>query len=264
MNAKIIFYLISFLLFFPSCNKNEDETPQPVSNLSNCMVKELRIDSEGMFWTAEYSNGRILKLNYYESGSLEEVTTYTYDDDTLRISYADDYEEIFRKVKIGANGLAESETMISINSNYTSYDTISYSYNSDGYLIEKYQRQLMDHASPYDHVDTIVTTYIFTDGNKISESVTEGGVTKTSYFEYYLDKENKSQLDEYGFPLFGISYFGKPNKNVIKKITYSRNADTDFMNYDFDDNGFVSKIELTYDYSPTIFFVEGTLNYTCQ
>lgn len=261
INCLIILVSISL---FPSCNKDEEEIPEPVNNPSDCIVKDFGTIDEELFWSAEYTGGKLAKVTYYESGSINEITTYTYDGDTLRIKNTDGnlVERISRKIKIGSNGLAENETMIETALTHTGYDTITYTYNSDGYLIEKSNNKENVSTTPYKA--TIVTSYVITEGNITSEAITEGGITKTSTFQYYLDRENKSQLDLIGFPDFGVTIFGKRSKNEVKKITNDYNSHVESLSYSYDSNGYVIKEVFSYIHDNVSGSVEGKFNYTCQ
>ncbi len=111
--------------------------------------------------------------------------------------------------------------------------TISYEYNSDGYMTK---------AIYGDAGNQEVITYTISNGNHVGYADAAGGQTSTSTSEFYLDKTNTV-----GSENMGITFFGKQDKNLIQSVTdtYSGSPVMHSYSYQYDTQNRVVSTTIT-------------------
>jgi len=97
-----------------------------------------------------------------------------------------------------------------------------YEYDNDGYCTK------MTYGSE-------ISTYIYSGGNLISSIYTVGTDVYKYTYEYY-DKENSLSQDH-----FGMKFWGKDNRNLLKTVIYNTKFAVLKYYYEFDQYAYVSK-----------------------
>lgn len=221
-----------------SCKKDE-ETPAPAPSIPKLQTQVFYTDnkvtefysfeydaagrlskwlfSDGHYLTFEYASGSVTEYIYNSDNSLQSTASFILNEKGLVVSQSDSWKSPARPHSMGSGDhLKGSET---------GQSTITYEYNSGGYMIKSIYV-----SGSY----TYTETFVITNGNRFSQIFSEnynGEVNTTTYtFDYYYDKTNTIDLEN-----MGITYFGKSNKNLIKKIMeISPNYDTLSYFYEFD------------------------------
>jgi len=220
---KILFLgLMSAVVFFNSCSSNDDNgtnTPsEPKTLLSkitivyydnpaqpDTSIETLQYNNQGELIktlssssssTFEYSNGRPVKINYYNNNQeLEYYSVFNYNGDQL--------------VNVKA-----------IYSNPDYNRTITYNYNTNGQVISSTLCQSPDCSHP------IVTTYTYNGNNISSETSESGGSSFNSKIVFsYDDKLNPyTNTNKYLKIVMGGAYVVSKNNYLTEKISYKSNG----------------------------------------
>ncbi|MCT2561695.1 hypothetical protein [Chryseobacterium herbae] len=222
MKKYLFLGLMSSVVFFNSCSSNDDNdgtnTPsEPKVLLSKITTvyydnpsqpqtstQTLEYNSQGELIktlsasgtsTFEYSNGKPVKINYYNTNqTLEYYSAFTYNGDQL----------------------------VNVKAIYTNPDynrTITYNYNNSGQVISSTLCQSPDCSNP------IVDTYAY-NGNNISSETSEGGFsfnTKTVFS--YDDKLNPyTNINKYLRITMRGAYVLSKNNYLTEKISFKNNG----------------------------------------
>jgi hypothetical protein len=228
-----------------SCKKTKNPTPEVNPDCIIKNIKEIRNEDGSLCKAAQYNDTTITKdISYSPSGDI--IQTYTYDKDTvfIHVDYQGTAIKYDAKLTIGSNGRTKTQTaIITWNGGDKSYDTTTYQYDSEGYLIKSisWSPTSFTNSVP-DAYEIRETSYEIVNGNLVKEISNSN--TSPSYekdYEYYMDRENKSNIGQDGFPRFDLPFGGKANNNVLKS-NYSTSDSLDFS-YQYDVNGYITKIK---------------------
>jgi hypothetical protein len=213
---KKILLIISILVLFYSCKKG-DENPIPVIP----PPEDARIKTMS-------SGGSVLQNFEYDTQKRQTKLTLGNGQNRMTISYGtgtvteNEYGSggtisLISNLLLNADGLVETITR----PQYPAI-LIKYEYNTDKTPSKKtiYNNSLV----------TNITLYFYQDGNMVKDSSVNYpslGYT-TNQYEYYTDVI--STLDNVNY---GLSYYGKANKNYIKKVTtYTGGVQGTVVQYD--------------------------------
>lgn len=151
-------------------------------NAAGNIVKEITAGKAIPNYTYDYNGNLIYAKRFNPDGSLSEDKTLT----------------------LNANGLVTEEFNALIPS-----QIIKYEYNAEGYVIKQTN---FGNGS----INTI-TLHHYQDGNLVSDSTfsSSGTLSHARHYEYYTQV-----ISTTGFSNFGEGFWGKGNKNALKKTTY--------------------------------------------
>ncbi len=251
MKIKFLLSVLPFILFVPACKKkNNDPMPVDPNSGSNtptslsCKITKVISNTDSLI--LNISEDKLTHLGFYDkaTGAFIDSMVYTYSGNEVTIN---NYEQTgiagrSRKVTLGSNGLAISETGIDNQQTYISYDTITYEYNSDGYLIKSIRMKTNKYISP-EHTTKSTTEYIYTiiNGNTTKWISKNGNYIDSTTFQFYPELENKSILYTWE-PIHQQAFYGKPNKNLIKTVKYPHIVED--YSYHLNDQGYVTETKL--------------------
>lgn len=200
--------VLAFTFILNSCNKDEDNDAKP--NIPMIATVSLSVDGYSAIDSFKYDNkGRIKYRSSKMTFNVQSVfyqTYYTYSNSFIT-------DEVF------VNGVKNSSTVYYLNSQglcshfKRGSETDTFRYNQDKYLTSK--------------VITTPTfqfncTYTVNNGNMVqstSETI-ENGTSRSQIVdnEFYNDT-----INTIGDANKGVQFFGKQNKNLIKKYSYGAN-----------------------------------------
>jgi hypothetical protein len=220
------FYL-AFALTLASC-KQQPDLPTPSLNI--CRLDSIVHSFDGFSYSESfgyYPDGRLKRV----SPSPSETSEYAYDgsqqviETITTVRYPAPNQIIY---ELGSKGLAtKSYYQFNDEESNTTSDTTFYTFNPEGYLIEKVlKRTIMDHDHQLVGKFQTITTLVVQNGNTTEERV----VTTGSYgefaeesvavrYEYY---ENLAQKDDTSKP----RWLGRINKNLPRKVTNYHSSGT--------------------------------------
>lgn len=255
--------VIFLLLFSISCKKKND--PDPIStSFKDCYITQIRSDKSGMLRNIEYLNGKVSRVNTaWTSGNdiLVYISELTYYNDSVVEAFKGPAFDQVITHKIGANGKIE----ISVHKNIDDatigtpttfkYDTTYFEYDADGYLIK---RESINTLNSYININT--TIFKIANGNVISETRSYNGtVVSTTTYEYYPDLMYRSGGGR-NYELWPDD-FGKPSKNLVKKVIDDNNT-TEYF-YQLDQNGNVVKVTTSVNGGPITTSIDKA-SYDCD
>lgn len=219
INLGIIqFFIVAILII--GCEK--DDNPNKSDN-NDYLVKyefDLSIENSPFKWEYNYDDrGRLIKKG-------DTTFLYLYSDTLIK--------EIFYNIKGGSETYTyhylNSEKLVKKSVFYSLYgeptiDNIflyyTYKYDSEGHLIEQ---------SVFDGNNTLTNNYTFLweGDNIIEERFGNNSISDTVKCDYYKDK-----LNNYSF---GLEFFGKRTRNLLKQRTPLNNGNHNWekYNYEFD------------------------------
>lgn len=209
MKHKIILAFILLLAVgLNSCNK-ENSTTANYPDFSNCKVNRLYDATSEQKFTYNV-DGKISKIEEFESGSLTSALTYTHSGSS--VSYESETGREKGNYELDANGRAVSSTITYYRdmdpTKATSGVISTYKYNAAGNLIESNEAY-----SSQAGTTNYLNTYTWANGNLKSEiSVSSLGSSTITNFEYYTDKSNAL-----GKTQTLTDFTGVPSKNLLKK-----------------------------------------------
>ncbi|WP_123868165.1 hypothetical protein [Chryseobacterium lactis] len=217
MKNYLFLGLMSSVIFFNSCSSNDDTADEPADkkillskvtttyyddpSKPETTIETLEYNSQGELTktlsasgssTFEYSNGKPVKINYYNnSQELEYYSVFTYNGDQL--------------INIKA-----------IYPNPNSNRTITYSYNSTGKVISSSLCQSPDCSNP------IIETYTYNGDNISSETSESGGSSfGTKIVFSHDDKLNPyTNTNKYLRIMMSKAYAVNKNNYLTEKISY--------------------------------------------
>lgn len=205
MKKQQIIVLIALVsLSWYSCRKDKNETPAPVNQPpANSRIKtwgnansvqSLEYNSAGNIvkyitagkaipdYTFDYNGNLIYAKRYNPNGSLSEDKTLT----------------------LNANGLVTE-----VFNTLTPSDLIKYEYDAEGHAVKQ---------TNYNNGNVNTTTRLhYLNGNLVSDSTfsSSGTFSHARHYEYFTQVISTTE-----FPNFGEGFWGKGNKNALKKTTY--------------------------------------------
>jgi hypothetical protein len=235
MKSLTLSAFLTLIIFVSSCKKNNDG--QAIMNPASSLVKTIIIsDTTGQFNAS-------MTLQYDSQGKLVQMVTYNPpSNDTLIYKYEYYPSMVIEKIfytnndKYGRNlytlnsaGLAISETDMGYGQGGDSSiaATLTYKYNTEGYMIEKKSYLFGDTATWYS------LNWQIQNGNNASMALTLstwGGVSVMESYEY-----NPNSVNTMGNSNTGMLFFGKSNTNLVKSAsTNSTPPQTGIYSYSFD------------------------------
>ena len=235
MKSLTLFAFLTLIIFVSSCKKNNDG-PAAVNPASSLVKTIIISDTIGQFnasMTFQYDSQRkliqmvtynppsndtlIYKYEYYSSIVIEKIF-YTNNDKYGRNLYT-----------LNSAGLAISETDMGYGQGGDSSvaQTVTYKYNTEGYMIEKKSYLFGDTATWYS------LNWQIQNGNNASMALTLstwGGVSVMESYEY-----NPNSVNTFGYSNTGRLFFGKSNINLVKSaLTNDTPPQTGIYSYTFD------------------------------
>jgi len=235
MKSLTLSAFLTLIIFVSSCKKNNDG--QAIVNPASSLVKTIIIsDTTGQFNAS-------MTLQYDSQGKLVQMVTYNPpSNDTLIYKYEYYPSMVIEKIfytnndKYGRNlytlnsaGLAISETDMGYGQGGDSSiaATLTYKYNTEGYMIEKKSYLFGDTATWYS------LNWQIQNGNNASMALTLstwGGVSVMESYEY-----NPNSVNTFGYSNTGRLFFGKSNINLVKSaLTNDTPPQTGIYSYTFD------------------------------
>ncbi|ABG59168.1 hypothetical protein [Cytophaga hutchinsonii] len=255
--------LLSILFIATACKKNkEDETPAPASE--TCTLKYV-VDSEiGDSTALVYDEqNRISKVQYYdETGAEGNYITYTYGTNKITYVIHDDEGEHATYLHLNAAGTIDYLAMYNEFNGGTvkQSDTIFYTYNAEGYNIQKVQKyESVSGGMTYSGKDTTWNTYV--DGNLITEKEKRDGGKIIITTNTYTSILSKGIFDS-NLLIPGIG--GKENKNLLKSTSNNDDSDTYSYIYEINPQGYVSRSVSTYKHDGKEEETDLNFYYNCK
>src|ERR1039457_2473758 len=242
MKSLTLIAFLTLIILVCSCKKNHDnQTPvNPASSLIKSMIftdttekymssMSFQYDSQGKVTQMIFDNPPDIdslkyKYEYYSTMVIEKIF-YRNNDKCGRTVYY-----------LNSDGLAISETDMGYNHNGDSSvaQTVTYKYNTDGYMLEKKSYLFGDTAT------WMSSNWQIQNGNNASMSVSLsalGGGSVTENYEYYLNTTNTL-----GNTNIGMMFLGKSNTNLIKSsVTNNTPPKSGTYTYTFDSMNRISK-----------------------
>lgn len=257
MKSLTLFTFLT-LIILCSCKKNNDNQT-PVNPASSLIKSVILTDTTGQYIASmsfQYnSQGEIVQMifdNPPDNDSLIHKFEYYPNMVIEKIFYSNNNKYGKTVYNLNSDGLATLETDIGYSPNGDSSiaQTVTYKYNTDGYMIEKKSYLFGDTAT------WISLNWQIMNGNNISMALglsAWGGGSVTESYEYYPNTVNTL-----GNSNTGRLFIGKSNTNLIKSsITNNTTPKTGIYSYSFDSMNrvikeFIRGDGLTSSYSNTI------------
>jgi hypothetical protein len=223
------------IIFISSCKKNNDNQAQV--NPASSLVKTVIItDTAGQFnasMTFQYdSQGKLIQMMTYNPPANDSlIYRYEYYPSMVieKIFYLNNDKYGRNLYTLNSAGLAISETDMGYGQGGDSSvaQTVTYKYNTGGYMIEKKSYLFGDTATWYS------LNWQIQNGNSSSMTLSLsawGGGSVTESYEYIPNSVNTM-----GNPNTGRLFFGKSNINLIKSsVTNNTPPKTGTYSYSFD------------------------------
>ena len=228
---------VALVIITVSCKKNADPAPPPAPTPGSSTVPKVKTKEYGnSAFNYEYDNsGRVTR----EISNTGFKTEYTYGNNTVTEDGYDANGVLInkRQVTLDASGLA-----IAITDNSNPALTQDLAYNNEGHLTKRIVKQ--------NGIEISVYYYIYSNGNLVMDSIAEaGGDWSTAKYEYYPDIISTIERDN-----FGVGYYGKGNKNAVKKVIEQFDVNTmeisEFGIPEFDASGRIIKRTQTVNGGP--------------
>ncbi len=231
MKKQLLFITAVLSLVFCFSCKKENTTNTPGNPAANNVKVKTQTGNWGTTTYTYDGNGRVT-LEQNSSGS---KVTYDYQNGmVIKKQYnTGGVNDFTAQFEVGANGLIIKET----HPNSPTYVSISV-YNNDQEIVKRTITQ---------NGVTDAFDYFYSNGNCDSvRNSSNGNWNSTEVYTYFTDKLNSLDNNAYGLP-----YFGKGNKNLVKteQWFYSGGQSTSLYNYSYewDGNGMVSKETVTWN-----------------
>jgi hypothetical protein len=235
MKSLTLFAFLTLIIVVCSCKKN-NENQAPVNPASSLVKTIIFTDTTGQFIAS-------MGFQYDSQGKIVQMVTYNPPDNDSLIHKFEYYpsmviEKIFylnndkygRTIyPLNADGLATSETDMGYGQNGDSSvaQTVTYKYNTEGYMIEKKFYLFGDTATWYS------LNWQIQNGNNASMALslyTWGGVSVMESYEY-----NFNSVNTFGYSNTGRLFFGKSNINLVKSASTNYTPpQTAIYSYSFD------------------------------
>lgn len=248
-NIIIIFGIVLISTLHTSCLKKDNNNPIPNQSTTTCTITSQIVDTDSTVFN--YSGGKLTYAVTYDTTSNNAVTdslVYSYSSSLVTV---DNYQSgslvQIQKYFLGSNGYASKEVDIYNGSNSITYDTTFYEYNAEGYVIKDSNITTIVYTNPStpQSITITVDTFDISNGNISTVKSKSNGTTIVLTYQYYSDKENKSNLDLDSSPgILYAQFLGKGNKNLMKGFS-NDSGDNVSYSYEIDSNGNVTKTTIT-------------------
>lgn len=253
--------LIAILFGATACKKSKEDTPAP--NSEACTLNYVVDDETGDSTTLLYDDqNRISTVqNYDETGAKGDYTKYVYGTNKVTVIdfYSGDRDTTY--YQLNADGTAKySATYEEYNGGtLKQYDTIFYTYDAAGYNTLKVRKYKAISSAIYSGSDTTWNTYL--DGNLMTEKVKQSNgdiVTTTNTYTSILAKGIFAG-DEL---IRGLT--GNENKNLVQSTSNDTDSEIDTYTYEVNDQGYVTRFQVTYTNGGDVEESNIRLYYTCK
>lgn len=219
---------LSLLLLVFSCKKDE-------KNEQTCRITKVQIEGTNTYafiYTYD-SNGKLIKSDLGQGL----YSTYTWETNKVTVSnYCNN--QLSSKEEFTLNNKGQAASSAYYSGGTTLSKNTSFSYNSEGYLIQKTSTLASDNSK------TDTYTFEYTNGNLTKETHAysySGLPSSETTYEYYPEKFNIT---------VSANILGKANVNLLKKSVYTIKTATPVVvttefTYGFDTDGKVNKQTIT-------------------
>jgi hypothetical protein len=247
MKKWFAFFSLSFALVFSlsACQHDTEQPEPPASGGQSCRLDSIVHAFDGYSYSKTflyYPDGKIRTVS-----APSESSTYTYENNRViesisTLRYPAPAEITY---ELGTNGMTSRAwyEYYDEESN-TIYDTIAFTYNSEGYLVKKVlNRTILDYENQIAGTFETITTLVISNGNTVEERKASSGSygdpeeeRVSARYEYYLNQEQKEEG-------FQPPWLGKQNKHLLKKATtYSAGNPVSTTDYSYvlNEKGYVA------------------------
>ncbi|MCX2682099.1 hypothetical protein OOZ15_19270 [Galbibacter sp. EGI 63066] len=232
MKSFKITSLLLAALFLISCSNDDDIIIDPAENCKIITMTSGSGNSSTVYNISYNNDGKISQLSHPD-GKL----TWLYNSQGMIHSRFDSNNHLYYKadIELNANGhpISIAAENYDNNGDVTSTTVHSFEYNNQGELIKWIQKT----------GNNPETTQILSwSGGNLTQVSSE---THTSEYEYYTDQvvQQGDFYQLYFTAVFGTSMIN--NKNLVKS-TESSNGDTQNVNYEYDQEGRITKLTISY------------------